>query len=65
MHHLASRAIADLLATAVGHGLADPVAPVAHMRNPDPRPFAKRQDGLARRNARRNVRAAKTAWLNS
>lgn len=65
MHHISARALADMLATAVAVGLADPAAPVARMRNPDPRPFNKRADGLARRNARRHVHAAKAAWLNS
>lgn len=64
MHQLSSRALADMLAAlAVAPDLieAAPVAP----RHADPRPFAKREDGRARRTMRRQVRAAKSAWLNS
>lgn len=67
MQHLSSRALADMLAAVVALALVDPAAPVAppRARNVDPRPFAKREDGRARRDMRRQVRAAKSAWLNS
>lgn len=67
MQHLSRHAIADMLAAAVALALVDPAAPVAppRARNVDPRPFAKRDAGRDRRAMRRQVRAAKSAWLNS
>lgn len=41
------------------------LAPVAPPRVRHAEPFSKRAEGLARRKERRQVRAAKAAWLNS